>query len=462
MSTAWYMVDADGNVGLMAFDDNGPVPEFNHVQPDLGLSDLVFGQGFSEEGTCKGIHLNAAQIHELLGQPRAPKDVELWYQVCLAISPEYTTDFLTLCKNEDITNYGCISSEMNLFFVDVFECFDDNYKIIVDSTFDKMIKANMVKAIYQVPELDVNAEYNQDTESTEFTKNFVNTPYYIYCQPYWTSDPQHRMNIPSNPVKITQIDEQYRERLLHVPVRFKDMEDIQLAQWFVCDTNAKDLIIDDAGYSLLPIDEHKHKYCLTRPFLFDFYGYCPERGHYNCEKCNHECASTVTVIRSLTPTILYVIAPERNYSAFNSFDLPQKINEKVAVFSYIPKFPYQKQRVWMDIDLVKERMTVQVLVNLLFSSRGWFEEVVRTINPQVIIIDDEALQVFTSVFPVTDNKMRINNSLYPIFAISSVKKDSSPILALAKLPYRGKVFPMTYSEQEVEALKRQNKVSEFE
>ena len=203
------------------------------------------------------------------------------------------------------------------------------------------------------------------------------------------------------------------------------MEDIQLAQWFVCDTNAKDLIIDDAGYSLLPIDEHKHKYCLTRPFLFDFYGYCPERGHNNC-------------------------------------DLAQKINEKVAVFSYIPKFPYQKQRVWMDIDLVKERMTVQVLVNLLFSSRGWFEEVVRTINPQVIIIDDEALQVFTSVFPVTDNKMRINNSLYPIFAISSVKKDSSPILALAKLPYRGKVFPMTYSEQEVEALKRQNKVSEFE
>ena len=44
MSTAWYMVDADGNVGLMNFDDNGPVPEFNQVSPEATLTNLVFGQ----------------------------------------------------------------------------------------------------------------------------------------------------------------------------------------------------------------------------------------------------------------------------------------------------------------------------------------------------------------------------------------------------------------------------------
>lgn len=51
MSTAWYMVDADGNVGLMAFDDNGPVPEFDHVEPDLCVSDMAFGKD-SQKMVC--------------------------------------------------------------------------------------------------------------------------------------------------------------------------------------------------------------------------------------------------------------------------------------------------------------------------------------------------------------------------------------------------------------------------
>lgn len=462
MSTAWYMVDADGNVGLMAFDDNGPVPEFDHVQPDLVLNDLVFGQGFHEDATCKGIHLNVLQIKELLGQPREPKDIKSWFEVCLAIEPECVSEFLSLCKNEDITNYGCVSPDMNLFFVDIFECLDDNYKIVVGSTLDKMIKANIITAIYQVPELNVNPEYNPDTKSVEFSKNFDNAPYYIYCQSYWTSDFQHRMNIPSNPVKITQIDEKYRKQLLYVPVRFNDAEDIQIARWFVCDTHESKIIINKAGYSLLPFEKNINKYCLSQPFIFDFYDYCPEMGYYRCGKCNHECASTIRLISSLSPTLLHVVAPERKHRDFSWHDLPQGIKDKIAVFSYIPKFPYKKTGFWMDVDRVKEHMTVEALADLLSCSRGWFEEVVRTINPQVIIIDDEALPVFASVFTIADNELHINGSTYPFFEASSVKVNAEHISDLARLPYRGRIFKMTYTEQEVDDLKRYGQAYEFE
>lgn len=209
-----------------------------------------------------------SQILELLGQPQNPKDVEQWYDVCLAIAEECTPEFLALCKNKDITNNGCVSHEMNLFSVEVCRCISSkNNNIIEGSTLDKMIKANMIKAIYQMPELNIDSEYNEDTKSVEFTNDFYNSPYYIYCQSYWTSDPQQRMNIPANPVKITQIDEKYHKRLLHVPVRFNNAEDMQIAQWFVCDTEGPKLLIDNAGYSLLPIDSNTKKYCLTRPFL---------------------------------------------------------------------------------------------------------------------------------------------------------------------------------------------------
>lgn len=462
MSTAWYMVDADGNVGLMAFDANGPVPKYNQVKPDLGLPDLLFGQGLSEDERCKGIHLDKPQIHELLGLPQKPRDVDLWYEVCLAILPEYTEEFLFLCKNEDITNYGCISSEMNLFLVDVWECVDsDDDNIIKGSTLDKMIKANMIKAIYQMPDLTVNSEFNRNTESVEFTKNFDNAPYYIYCQSYQTSDLQRRMNIPSNPVKIAQIDEKYRKRLLHLPVRFNEAEELQIGLWFVCDTYGQKLSIDDAGYSNLPVDKNTNKYCLTIPFLINFHGYCPKIGHYTCAKCNNECVSTVRSINSLYPTVLYVAAPTRKNDVISRIDLPQEIRDGIAILSYIPKFPYKEPGFWMNLDRVRKHMTAQVLTNLLSASQGWFEKVVRTINPRVIVIDNEALPVFTSVFPVYDNEVLINNIRYPMFKESSVKENAAHITALAQKPYRGKIFRMTYTEQEADNLRRQDKAFEI-
>lgn len=464
MSTAWYMVDADGNVGLMEFQDNGPVPEYNHVEYELSLIDLIFGQGFSNDEKCKGIHLTEPQICELLGEPRRPDEVECWFDVCLAIYPDRTEEFLALCKNNDVENYGCISPDMNLYCVDVFDCKEpDSDEIIKDSTFDKMFRTGIIRAIYQVPQMEVNDDYNPKTKSVEFTKTFDNSPYYIYCQSYWTGTPQHRMNIPSNPVKLTQIDEKYRKRLLHIPIRFKDKEDIQIAQWFVCNAYGKAVVIDNAGYIDFPVDKQTGKYCLTRPFLFDFYDYCPEMGYFKCKKCNLDCGSTLRSISSLTPTVLFLVAPTRKHLDLEKLVLPQNVTERMAAFSYIPKFPHKKPGSWIyEIDQVKEFMTKEVLSSLLSYSRGWFENVVRTINPQVLIIDDEALDVFGSVFPIADNKIEINDSSYPIFKESAVKDNQERIIALAKAPYRGKKFHMTYTEQEVEDLKRQGKAFDID
>lgn len=460
MSTAWYMVDADGNVGLMDFNENGPVPKLNCVRHEFGLSNLVFGQGFSENDNCGGIHLSVSQIQELLGQPIKPN--ELWNEACLAIAPEYTAEFLSLCNSKDITNYGCISPDINLFFVDVFDCMDSDDNIIEGSPLDKMIKADMIRAIYKVPELDVDSDYNNDSKSIEFTKNFDNTPYYIYSQPYWTSCPQRRMNIPSNPVKITQIDEEYRGRLLHVPVRFSDSEDLQIAQWFECYADAQRMLIDDAEYTLFPIDKNTGKYCLTGRFLFDFYEYCPDKELYKCAKCDHQCASTDRFTKSPTPTVLYVVDPANKTEVIDRLDLPQEIKDKTALFSYIPYFPYRTPQYWMIIDNVKKYMNVENLTYLLSSSHGWFERLVQTINPHVIIIDNRALPVFTSVFPVANNEVLINDTSYPIFTDTSVKENSKRIIDLAKTPYRGKTFRMTYTEQEVNDLKQQGKAIEYD
>ncbi|MDE7414483.1 MAG: hypothetical protein K2N05_11960 [Muribaculaceae bacterium] len=461
MATAWYMVDTDGNVGLMAFDDNGPVPEFNQVIPDLDICNLAFGQGFSDDEKCEGFHLNLSQIHEICGEPRNPEDINLWYKIGLAVDPEHISEFLLLCKNVDITNYGCIYPQLNIYLIDAFDCVDtDNKSIIAGSTIDKMIKADMIKAFYQVPEWDVNSEYDKQTKSVVFTKNFENAPYYIYCQSYWTSDPQHRMNIPSTPVNISQIDERFRRKMLYVPIRFKEVEDLQIAEWFVCRSNDKVLGINNAGYSLFPIDKHTNKYCLTEPFLIDFFGYCSHKEYYKCHKCNCGCASTFWQVETLTPTILYVVAPTRNRDVIEQINLPQDLKEKMAVSSYIPRFPYHNPRHWIDVGGIKDLMTTEALTVMLSSSKGWFENMVRIINPHVIIIDNEALPVFSEVFPISSNEITINNSKYPVFPENTVKANEAHIRFLAQSPYRGWIFKMSYTEQEVEELKQEGKTFE--
>ena len=46
MSTAWYCVDEDGNVGIFDIDDNGPIPEGGNEQNSV---EDVFWEDFSHD-----------------------------------------------------------------------------------------------------------------------------------------------------------------------------------------------------------------------------------------------------------------------------------------------------------------------------------------------------------------------------------------------------------------------------
>lgn len=462
MSTAWYMVDTDGNVGIMEFDDNGPVPIGVAEEAYDRARDMVFGQGFTADGKAGGIHLSENQVLELLGQPVSQDDVESWCDVCLAVNSNCVKDFLELCQNKDITNYGCILSEMNLYYIDACDCTDDNFNIIKDSTLDRMLRSNMIQDIYNAPQLEMDSEYDRNTDSVVFTKDFDNAPYYIYRQSYWTGYPQHRMNVPKHPVKLSQIDKMYHDRLLHLPIRFSDTEDMQIAQWFASKSHDKVIEIDDAGYTLLPIDKDTQKYCLARPFLHDFYEYCPDMGYYKCSKCNHDCLSMVSQVRSLSPTVLYIVPPTQERIDISQLLIPGEIKDKLIIFSYIPKFPHKEGIYWASDDKLKELMATENLIPVFAYSRGWFEHMVRIINPRAIIIDDKALEVFTSVFPIANDTVCVNDAVYPIFKLSSAKQHEDSLTALAHAPYRGKTFPQTYAEEEVEELKRQGRISDYD
>jgi hypothetical protein len=106
MSTAWYMADEDGNVGIMDFNENGPIP---WGLGEYSLNELVIGDVEEDELGLK-IELTEDQIFELLGEPLLCRRISLVMPLCSRLTnwvrrynrKSFLQSFL---RNRNITNY---------------------------------------------------------------------------------------------------------------------------------------------------------------------------------------------------------------------------------------------------------------------------------------------------------------------------------------------------------------------
>ena len=115
MSTAWYIVDEEGNVGILDFNENGPVPKETE---QTGIEDIMFGHEEDwEKKQTLPIELSEQQIFEMLSDPRLPEDTDFNYFTVVEISKEKESVFLELAKADDVDLINCISKDLGLYQV---------------------------------------------------------------------------------------------------------------------------------------------------------------------------------------------------------------------------------------------------------------------------------------------------------------------------------------------------------
>ena len=135
MSTAWYVADEDGNVGIIDYNENGPVPwGLEHTC----IENLVFGH---EEGdspsSCLPIDLNEKQIYELIENPRSPIEEKEWYfDTIVQIDLAQEKDFIAFTKNPDAKLMQCLSKKYGLYIIDCYKSFVDKR----DHTYNRPLK----------------------------------------------------------------------------------------------------------------------------------------------------------------------------------------------------------------------------------------------------------------------------------------------------------------------------------
>ena len=450
MSTAWYCADEDGNVAIIDFDDNGPVPWGTE---ETCIENLIYGD---EENTTEiQIALTDDQIDELMEKPHSPEDENMWYYGCIVqIDREQEKEFLELSKRKGFDIEYCLSKERGLYQIDAFYCWNDDLnQAIQGSTLQLMLDKKMILSVYRLKEMDTNSIWEDD--KIRFEKSFDNLPYYIYCQPYWTFSLPERMNIPKNPVKLTQLPEQLRKRVPVLPLRFSEQKNFQIAEWIPCDFHGGETVeaVEGFEYTLTIMTDGSKAFVLTGLDAEDFMQYCSEREKYHCTECKpwRECKTNFAFQKTSQPTVMFITSPLERV-AYSDRIKSDVIHSKSIWLSFILRVPYKTQH-WLSSEELMKKVSDQMLVEYYLNSSCYLEVMIDRFKPYVLILDEVSYMALNHKYTFNNNQVKIRDVIYPIYRRSEIANFLNEIEALAQKPYRGKIMPHVISKEEMEKIK---------
>ena len=474
MSTAWYVADEDGNVGIMDFNENGPVP---WKTEEASVEELVFG--YEEDYKTKEynlVSLTDEQIDELIHTPHSPEEEDLWMDCIIQIDVEKENEFLELAKDSDFDLEFCVSKKRGLYSIDAYHCTsaphkDGKYQILETSSLRKMLDKNIILQVFKKQSFWMDDEWKD--EKFVHTKVFDKAPYYIFHQPYWYDLLPECMNVPEHPVKLEQFPESLRQRVLKLPIRFEETKQFQIAEWHPCNLShcydSPINVVDGCEYMLLPMTGGEKAYLNTEIILAsEFFKYCSEKEKYGCSESRNYCYTRYADNDTNHPTVLAILEP--------LYDWTPALKEGIGVIAsrclwlpFLPKIPYKIKKRLKPSELSSEKyefdpserdilkhVNGRKLLELFQKNKRWLDDQVARFNPRVILISGAAEAIMEAVYPIRDNRIEINGVSYPMYLLPEVETHREEIERLAAMPYQGKKIPHIISVEEMEKIKQGN------
>lgn len=260
MATAWYCVDEDGNVGIFDIEDNGPVPEDGYNQTDVND---VFLEDFSVDSELglKVLNLSPEQVLPMLepsedlgewvksGYGDGLENVA-WMNALVKIDMSKLDIFIKAASKDNYPLFKpvCLSKELGLFYADFFS----NKEGI-----DLLEKNHVIIEKYKPLYYDTPYDENDEEEQKRLGDMNRRYPFYIYLQDYWPfARAARKLNQPQSPMKINQLPIDIQNKIFRLPLRFKDTETIQLAEFMpVSVSGCPEYVYDGNLWSLLKLSD---------------------------------------------------------------------------------------------------------------------------------------------------------------------------------------------------------------
>jgi hypothetical protein len=440
MSTAWYIADEDGNVGIVDFNDNGPVPW------GLGehfLDELVIGPQRNGRLADLTVKLTDVQLSEILGQPCKDDEID-WSNCIVQIDPKRTYEFLSLIKNDKSFIQRCISKERGIYKIlpDFVDYTYDN-KVKPRSKLAKIIKRGIIQCVYA--RLDIFVRDKCTDEKVEFTKTFDTLPYYVYAEPYDRCELAELLVEPVNPVKVDQLPKLLRKKLIQLPIKFKDTPKMQIAQWTPCDVgrywcwNGASEIAYGCLYTLLPNVDGGQSYYVIDPLS------------YTDEQPNELAKALREVKKQLFcqyPTVLALHGPAWKSKYHLNCDYSDIVLHSIHT-QYLPFNLVDDTMSWPSEAKMRWALKKHSVKDIFKAHSCVMEYIVDRFKPQLILIDDADIETISSVYPIANHEITVQGYQYPIYTHSEIYTNKKHLTELALRPYRGVQYPLVMSVEEM-------------
>lgn len=438
MSTDWFGVDKDGNVAIIDFEDNGPVPCIaNETTPKCLMTEGMT----NDEGLIRYLNFTEEQVRLIMSKNTTITQMsDLSYCSIVQIDVAQEKYFLSVItgvikRESGNTEPGysdvcyCFSSSLGLYYIENIMLSDAEIK----SLYDK----HVILKKFDVDTF-INDVYTKDkngNEKVKFEHNMEKYPFYLYAQPYLFEDNLLRLIfIPDNPVKFSQLSKKMQKKAIKFPFSFSEMKQFQIAQY--CNTRqyGADInrIIGGFEYTLYSLASGKDGYIISNALP-----------HIVCEETCTLCKQKRKIgsilfknnINSARPTALIISSPEDETWIPFILDTYSLDIIDVASICIIQGNPYYEKTIkWSDVP-ISERLSK--VTNIFNNCRTYLEKVVNLHKPNVLLISGNSKKVLEKFYVLSGKQIEICGNKYSCFEFNNIPDNKAEIERLASLPYRG-------------------------
>lgn len=438
MDTSWFAIDLDGNVAILNFDDNGPVPTL--ASSDNSACSVVTEvlAEKSNELPYPCLEFSIEEINEIINNSRPFKDNygEInFFDTLVKVKKDKLDDFCEVAKALDVDTYEtiCLNKEECFFYVNWYS--DDAEK---NQLVRKLIND---KTITVLCKLNFWCGDNDDEEEIEL-KGF---PFYVYRQNYDPRIPIRRTQSPKFIFKEDRLSIQNRHRALRLPIRFDENKSFQTAMYTPCSSYSDTVKINDKKYSYLRT-ANDEDVLIARNSIYNMY--CGR----SCRKCFENKQKTdkwdsdykLTFDRQYckTPTILIITdLTGINYNDRISNPLIIKNSVVIPIIEGVPCQSHEETYKGF------KELSEYPIKTYFQNCRLRLEKNINFFKPQAILVYKNILPYLSEVYHVEDDKIVIGEEEYPLYIWENLENDRDTIQRLAQLDYRGEqiewVVPMT-------------------
>ena len=431
MSTSWYAVDLDGNVAIIEFEDNGPVPVF---VPESSPEYIIFQRFVPGEGNMGGnCPYTAEEVDRMLEDARdaMPDEGGCYFLSEIVVRVDMTRydefmEIANLMVDEEDCNTYCLDRERGLFYL----CWCGTSKDI-DAKADAAVASGVMTPLKQIDLFQYGENSHLDV--------LCNYPFYVYRQDYNSLIPLRRTVTPEKPLTEDRLPPKAKETALRIPLHFKDAQSIQIAKYAPFDVYDTDgTFINRRPYAGFRQEDGSLVYVAQSSIISEACG-------RTCSKCcPHGKMGVLSYAfqRIKEPTILVVKDLQRvPYEIMTSSDDYLIHSVFVPVLSGIPC-------AYHIIDKEGGRSAKNLPVGKWFQEcRTTLEENILFFQPHVVLVYREMMPFFGQYYPVQDGMIQVGGYAYPCFVWEEREQHVQELEKLARLPYRGGqidwVIPMT-------------------